>query len=83
MLPPDCIELAAWSTPSPPISGLPTCSAGMTTTTATTKITVIAASTAQPWRTSPTTRPKAKHSAAGIMKIASICTKLESAVGFS
>jgi hypothetical protein len=52
-------------------------------TTATTNITVIAASTAQPWRGSPTARPKAKHSAAGIRKIASIWRKLLSAVGFS
>ena len=28
-------------------------------------------------------RPKAKHSAAGIRKIASICTKFDSGVGFS
>ena len=35
----------------------------------TTKITVMAPSTAQPWRVSPTIRPKVKHSAAGIRKI--------------
>ena len=45
--------------------------------------TVIAASTAQPWRVSPTMRPKVKHSAAGIRKIDSISTKFESGVGFS
>jgi hypothetical protein len=49
----------------------------------TTNITVIAASTAQPWRMSPTMRPKVKHSAAGIRKIDSIWMKLESGVGFS
>ena len=49
----------------------------------TTNISVIAASTAQPWRMSPTIRPKAKHSAAGIRKIDSIWTKFDSGVGFS
>ena len=39
-------------------------------------ITVIAASTAQPWRMSPTMRPNAKHSAAGIRKIDSICEEV-------
>ncbi|MCY1523513.1 hypothetical protein D9M68_584140 [compost metagenome] len=83
MLPPLCSALATWSTPSGPSSGLPACSAGVTASTATTNSTVIAASTAQPWRRSPTTRPKAKHSAAGIRKIASISSRLLNAVGFS
>ena len=43
----------------------------------------MADSTAQPWRWSPTRRPNTKHSAAGIRKMLSICTKLDSAVGFS
>ena len=66
MLPPACSALAAWSTPSAASSGLPACSAGIATSTSATNSTVIAASTAQPWRRSPTTRPKVKHSAAGI-----------------
>ena len=49
----------------------------------TTNIAVIAAISAQPWRMSPTMRPKANTSAAGIRKIASICAKFESGVGFS
>ncbi|CAM3770963.1 hypothetical protein POHY109586_22550 [Polaromonas hydrogenivorans] len=83
MLPPACRVLTAWSTPKGVNSGLPACSAGVMATTAMTNITVIAASTAQPWRRSPTSRPKAKHSAAGIRKIASIWKKLVSAFGFS
>jgi len=59
MLPPDCSALAAWSAPSCASSGLPCCSNVMAATAAPTKITVIAASTAQPWRVSPTARPKA------------------------
>jgi hypothetical protein len=49
----------------------------------TTNIAVIAPSSAQPWRASPTMRPKTKHSAAGIRKMLSICRKLDSGVGFS
>ncbi len=52
-------------------------------TTATTNITVIAASTVQPWRRSPTILPNTKHSAVGIRKIATIWRKLVSAFGFS
>ena len=44
---------------------------------------VIAASTAQPWRGSPTMRPNMNTSAAGIRKIDSIWKKLVSADGFS
>ncbi len=54
MLPPACMALAAWSTPKGGSNGLPACSAGMMAITASTNITVIAASTAQPWRRSPT-----------------------------
>ncbi|MNR28913.1 hypothetical protein D3C85_1462620 [compost metagenome] len=49
----------------------------------TTKITVIDASTATPCRRSRTISPKAKHSAAGIRKMASISTKFVNGVGFS
>ena len=45
--------------------------------------TVIAASTAMPWRRSPTIRPNANTSAAGISRIASISMKLVSGDGFS
>ena len=63
---------------------MPSCSGcGTMAITANTNITVMAASTAQPWRRSPTSRPKLKHSAAGIRKIATIWKKLVSAVGFS
>ncbi len=44
---------------------------------------VIAASTAQPWRVSPTILPKVKQSAAGISRIASTSRKFDSGVGFS
>ena len=44
---------------------------------------LLAHSSVWPWRFSPTACPKAKQSAAGIKKIASICTILLSAVGFS
>ena len=50
---------------------------------ATTKISVMAASIFQPWRRSPTRRPKAKHSAARIRKIATIWNRFDSGVGFS
>ena len=83
MLPPGCVALALWSAPSAASSGLPCCSCEMTTTTATTKMAVIAASTAQPWRGSPTMRPNMNTSAAGIRKIDSIWKKLVSADGFS
>ncbi|SAJ03280.1 Uncharacterised protein [Enterobacter cloacae] len=62
---------------------LPFHSAHITSATQTTKINDIAHSSVRPWRRSLTTSPKAKQSAAGIRKIASICTKLVNAVGFS
>ncbi len=83
MLPPGCVALTDWSAPSWVSSGLPCCSCAVTTTTETTKITVIAARTAQPWRGSPTMRPNMNTSAAGIRKIESIWKKFVSAVGFS
>ena len=83
ILPPACRLFTLWSTPSGVSSGLPPCSAGVMTNTAITNITVIAARIAMPWRRSPTMRPKVKHSAAGIRKMDSICTKLASGVGFS
>jgi len=83
MLPPACSTLAAWSTPSAAIFGLPACSATMIATTAATKIAVIAISSAQPFRLSPTTWPNARHRPAGIRKIASICSTLLQALGFS
>ena len=83
ILPPFCRALPVWSAPRVDSSGLPACSAGVMAITATTKIAVMAASTAHPWRMSPTSRPNAKHSAAGIRKMASICKKLVSAFGFS
>ncbi len=83
MLPPGWKSVAWMSTPCAVRCGLPACSAYITTTTATTKISAIAQISAWPWRFSPANWPKEKHSAAGIRKIASICTKLVSAVGFS
>ncbi len=43
----------------------------------------MAARIAQPWRSSPTARPNTLVNAAPITKIDSICTRFESAVGFS
>ena len=43
----------------------------------------MAAKIAQPWRWSPTARPNTLVSAAPIAKIETICTKFDSAVGFS
>ena len=83
MLPPDCSALMPWSTPSACSAGWACCSAVMTTTVITAKMMVIAPSTAHPCRISPTMRPKAKHRPAGIRKIASICAKFDSGVGFS
>ena len=71
------------STPRCVSSGLPCCSKWMAAPASTTNSRVIAVSTAQPWRWSPTMRPKAKHSAAGIRKIDSISMKLDKGVGFS
>ncbi len=82
MLPPGWSGLAAWSTSSDASAGLPRCSIGAATKTMTTKIRVIAASTAQPCRMSPTIRPKQNTKAAGIRKIDSIWTKFERGVGF-
>ncbi len=73
----------AWSTPRWASIGLACSSAHISNTASTTKRIVIEASTAQPWRRSPTIAPKVKHSAAGMRKIDSICTKLASGVGFS
>ena len=83
MLPPLCKALATWSAPSALNLGLPDCSAHMMATTALTKITVIAANKAQPWRLSPTIWPNARHKPAGIKKIASICSEFVQALGFS
>ena len=83
MLPPGCAALATWSAPSCASNGLPCCSCAVTATTLATKIAVIAARTAQPWRGSPTMRPNMKTSAAGIRKIDSIWAKFASGVGFS
>ena len=83
MLPPGCSALATGSTPSAASCGWPCCSRLVTATTASTNITVIAASNAPPWRTSPTMRPNANTRPAGIRKIASICAKFDSGVGFS
>ena len=52
MLPSDC------STPSSPRIGLPACSESTHTARKPTNTTVIAARSAQPWRVSPTMRPK-------------------------
>ena len=51
------MALALWSTPSAAKRGLPDCSATYAPKVSGTKITSIAASTAQPWRVSPTMRP--------------------------
>ena len=83
MLPPLCVALTAGSAPSADSSGLPCCSCAITTTTATTKIAVIAAINVQAWRMSPSRRPNMNTSAAGIRKIDNICRKLVSGVGFS
>src|SRR5271169_5541675 len=45
--------------------------------------TPMAAKIAQPWRSLPTMRPNTLVSAAPMAKIEIICTKFESAVGFS
>ena len=58
MLPPDWRLLAVWSTPSSFIAGLPRCSAQTVTARQATKMMVIAASIAQPFRVSPTILPK-------------------------
>ena len=75
--------LNALSIPMPAKAGFPCVSLHITATAAATKTMVIAASSARPWPGLPAQRPNAKQSAAGIRKIASICTKLVSAVGFS
>ena len=49
----------------------------------TTKIAAIAANSAQPCRMSPTRRPNVNARPAGIAKIATICRKFVSGVGFS
>ncbi len=54
MLPPLCSALTTWSAPKALSLGLPDCSAHMMLTTAATKMTVMAASKAQPCRLSPT-----------------------------
>ena len=56
MLPPAWSALAVWSTPCCAKTA-PRCSATTQTARSTTKMTVIAASTAQPWRVSPTMTP--------------------------
>ncbi len=58
MLPPDCSADACWSTPSLARIGFPACSAVTQTASIATKMIVIAASTAQPWRVSFTITPK-------------------------
>ncbi len=83
ILPPDCSRLCVWSIPKALRPGCDCCSAYITTAVMITKMMVIAASTAHPWRISPTMKPKVKHSAAGIRKMASICMKFDSGVGFS
>ena len=72
-----------WSMPRLVSIGLACSSAHARKTASTTNSTVIAASTAQPCRPSPTMPPNVKHSAAGMMKMHSICTKFVSALGFS
>ena len=57
MLPPGCIAEAAWSTPSASKRGFPACSAANAPTSRGTKITSMAASTAQPCRLSLTMLP--------------------------
>ena len=59
MLPPDWAADAAWSTPDDANAGLPACSKVIAPAAANVNITVIAASTAQPCRVSPTRRPNA------------------------
>ncbi len=71
------------STPSAVSSGLACSSAAMPTPAITTKIAAIAANIAQPCRMSPTERPNVNARPAGIRKIASICRKFVSGVGFS
>ncbi len=83
MLPPAWSALETRSAPAPESAGLPACSAATVAKSSGTKITSIAASTAQPWRRSPTSRPKVKQSAAGMSRIASTSRKFDSGVGFS
>jgi len=71
------------STPWAATSGLPACSAGVATRTPAMNSVLIAARMAAPWRRSPTSWPKLRHRAAGITKIATICSRLVSGVGFS
>ena len=58
MLPPAWSALARLSTPRASIRGLPCCSAHTATPTPTTRMIIMAASTAHPWRVSPTILPK-------------------------
>ena len=57
MLPPDCVAVAALSTPSFARIGLPACSAGYATKTPIRNITAIAQKSAQPCRVSFTMWP--------------------------
>ena len=58
MLPPGCMSPGDWSTPSLVKLGWPIRSAHIATPSIATKIMVMAASMAQPWRVSPTILPK-------------------------
>ena len=58
MLPPGLMLDCLISTPSEAMAGLPVCSAQTVTDKSSTKIMVMAARMAQPWRVSPTIFPK-------------------------
>ena len=72
-----------WSDAGPRQRGIARLLAATVAARSATKTIVIAARMAQPWRESPTMRPKVMHSAAEMSRIESISRKFESGVGFS
>ena len=78
-----CVALATWSAPSCVSTGLPALRAHTWRSAAATKIDVIAASSAQPCRVSPTISRTCSKAPPGISRIASNSRKLDSGVGFS
>ncbi len=87
MLPPGCSApdtvLATWLTARRLRAGLPTTSAWVQTDKAPTKMRLMAASRAQPWRRSFTICPKARQRAAGMRRMASIWVKFDRGELFS
>ncbi len=83
MFPPAEPGVAARLAPASASAGVPPCSSRYTPATQGTSTTSIARSNATPWRRSRTMAPNVKHSAAGISRIDSDCSRLLSASGFS